>query len=248
MANDLALIIPAAGRGSRFAKDGIPEPKPLIDLEGRPFFWWATESVRRTAKLRQLVYVVLQEHIDRFAIDARIKACYPQATIVAIPEVTSGAAETASLGLQALSEDGPVAINDCDHAFVCSAMPQMVSRLAAELDGALMCFRSTSPSYSYVQLDERRRIVGTVEKKVASPYAIAGCYFFSQAKVFAEYYERYKKECPYDELFVSGMFNLIAKHNQGIGLLEVDRHVSFGTPEERARVSSEAFAPFLGWK
>jgi dTDP-glucose pyrophosphorylase len=248
MADELALIIPAAGRGSRFAKNGIAEPKPLIDLEGRPFFWWATESVRRTVKLRQIVFVVLQEHIESFAIDQRIKAYYPQATIVAIPDVTSGAAETASLGLSALVEDGPVAINDCDHAFVCGTMPEIISRLNGEFDGALMCFQSTSPSYSYVKLDPQRKIIGTVEKQVASPFAIAGCYFFSQAKRFEEFYDQYKKECPYDELFISGIFNLLARQDLNIGLLEVDRHVSFGTPEERARISADMFAQFLGWR
>src|SRR4029079_9269418 len=43
----VALVMPMAGRGSRFVRAGRAEPKPLIDVAGRPAFWWAAESVRR---------------------------------------------------------------------------------------------------------------------------------------------------------------------------------------------------------
>jgi dTDP-glucose pyrophosphorylase len=248
MSNDLALIMPAAGRGSRFTRSGILEPKPLIDLEGRPFFWWATESVRRTVKLRQIIYVILEEHIVEFALDQRIKTYYPDATILSIPDITSGAAETARLGLEALLTPGPVAINDCDHAFICHSLPCTVSDLQDELEAALMCFRSSDPAYSYIKLDQNQHIVGTVEKAVVSPFAIAGCYFFSDPRRYIELYERYVKECPYNELFISGIFNLVAEEHLKIGKLEAQHHVSFGTPEERSKIQAQAFAPFLAWK
>jgi len=248
MNKDIALVMPAAGRGSRFAKFGILEPKPLIDLHGRPFFWWATESVRRSVKLRQLVYVVLEEHITEFNIDQRIKAFYPEATIVAIPDVTSGAAETARIGVQALVEPGPVAINDCDHAFMSSALPATVAALQADLAGGLMCFQSSNPAYSYVKLGASGAVEGTVEKKVVSPYAIAGCYLFGNSADFDGLYARYQQACPYDELFISGIYDLMAQDGLKLDKVELDRHISFGTPDELGRVSPEAIAPFLAWK
>jgi dTDP-glucose pyrophosphorylase len=244
----LALVIPAAGRGSRFSRLGIKAPKPLIDLEGRPFFWWAVESVRRLVPLRQLVFVVLEEHILEFSIDKIILGFYPDATVVSIPDVTSGAAETAKIGILALRTGGPVAINDCDHAFFCQSLPATVSALQDEVEGALICFRSTNPAYSYVRLDTLRRVIGTVEKKVVSPFAIAGCYLFADPVRFLSLYDRYQSECPYGELFVSGIFNLIAEQQLKISMLELDRHCSFGTPEEQKMVTQEIFARFLLWK
>lgn len=32
------LVIPMAGRGSRFSKQGYTLPKPLVELDGKPFF------------------------------------------------------------------------------------------------------------------------------------------------------------------------------------------------------------------
>ena len=248
MRNDLALIVPAAGRGSRFSKFGIREPKPMIDLEGRPFFWWSVESVRRVFQLRQMIFVVLQEHISEFSIDKIIKRFYPGATIVAIPEVTSGAAETAVIGMSALVTPGPVVINDCDHAFIFPPLPNGILHLEDELAGVLMSFRSFNPAYSYVRFGSDHQIIGTVEKQVVSPFAIAGCYLFADSDSFTALYERYKKDCPYNELFVSGMFNLLVEKHLKIQMLELETHCSFGTPEERVAVTQMLFAPFLNWK
>lgn len=248
MENKLALIIPAAGRGSRFAKLDGYKPKPLIELEGRPFFWWAVESVRRVVELRQIVFVVLDEHIADFSIDKKIKSYYPSATIVSIPEVTSGAAETAKIGMAALNSGGIVAINDCDHAFICPTLPDLLKKLDDSMEGALMCFRSSDPAYSYLKLGLNQEVVGTVEKQVASPFAIAGCYLFADSNRFNEFYDLYKEVCPYKELFLSGIFNLIAKNNSSLGMLELERHCSFGTPEELGKISRELFSPFLTWK
>jgi len=249
MSNELALIVPAAGRGSRFSRFGAVAPKPLIELEGRPFVWWAVESVRRQVKLRQLIFVVLQEHIADFAIDQQIKSYWPDATIVSLAEVTSGAAETAEMGLNALTAPGPVAINDCDHAFVCDSLPGAVSALqAGSMEAVLMCFRSTNPAYSYARIGPGGEVTGTAEKQVISPFAIAGCYLFGSAERFKALYQYYRESCPYDELFVSGMFNLLVERGLPAGMIEVDAHCSFGTPEELQAVTPQAFAPYRAWK
>ena len=241
----LALIMPMAGRGSRFARQGIREPKPLVELAGKPFFWWAVESARRAAPLRSMTFVVLDEHCRQFGIDARIHACYPDARIVAIPDVTSGAAETARIGVDALSDDGPIAINDCDHAFLCPEMADLPELLARDADLGLLCFRSDNPAYSYAVLGDAGEPTGTIEKVVASPYAIAGCYLFSGPALFRQIYDAYGANCPYGELFISGMFNAAPPGNKRIVKLMAQRHWSFGTPDELAAVDQRALAGAL---
>ena len=43
----LHLIMPMGGRGYRFFKDGYSMPKPLIELNGKPFFYWSAQSVMK---------------------------------------------------------------------------------------------------------------------------------------------------------------------------------------------------------
>lgn len=246
-----SMVMPMAGRGSRFSKENPgtakPLPKPLIALAGRPFFWWATESVRRAAPLREMVFVVLEEHCREYGIDKEITSFYPQARIVAIPQVTSGAAETAWIGMQALRGTGPVAVNDCDHAFLCPDLAGAAEHLQSDADGALLCFRSANPAYSYARIGAGGNVSGTVEKVVASEHAIAGCYMFAKPGMFLKLYDEYRADCPYNELFVSGMFNRLAARNGRIIKVDAAVHVSFGTPEERDRIDLGLFERQFNW-
>ena len=238
----LALVMPMAGRGSRFLRDGRVTPKPLIPLEGRPFFFWAAESVRRAAHVREMVFVVLEEHVRGFGIDDAIRACYPDATVVAIADVTAGAAETAAVGIAALRSQGPFAINDCDHAFDAGDLGTLVDALDDTLAGALLGFPATSPAYSYAVLDADGRVRRTVEKEVASPFAIAGCYLFADPALFTGLLEQYRAECAYPELFVSGMYNVAVRQGHAVGFRALREHLAFGTPEELAAVSPQRLA------
>src|SRR5829696_961084 len=211
MAGDLALVMPMAGRGTRFHRAGIAVPKPLVDLWGRPLFWWATESLLRSTGVRELIFVVLAEHVERFGIDAAILDLYPTARIVSLSDVTSGAAETAAIGVAALETSGPFALNDCDHAFRTTSLEPLVGQLYGGVEGALLGFRAHSPAYSYVRFDAEGRVVGTAEKLVVSDFAIAGCYLFSDADAFQRRFADYRRDCAYDELFVSGVYNAILR-------------------------------------
>jgi dTDP-glucose pyrophosphorylase len=236
MSSDVAVVMPMAGRGTRFAEAGIELPKPLVELWGRPLFWWSTESLLRCLDVRELVFVVLAEHVERFALDSRIREAYPSARIVSLSEVTSGAADTAAFGVSALKTRGPFAVNDCDHAFTADGLPSIVAQLGEEVQGALLGFRSQSPAYSYVRFDEEGRVVGTVEKQVVSELAIAGCYLFSDARTFMSRFDEYRREKTYDELFVSGVYNAILRAGGKVLFHELAAHVSFGTPEEHRQV------------
>lgn len=234
-AADLALVMPMAGRGTRFSREGWNVPKPLIDLGGRPAFWWAVESVRRACAVRETVFVVLAEHVAEFHIDEVIASYYPDARVVVVAEVTAGAAESAALGAAAIASRGAIAVNDCDHAFRVRGMPGLVARVTDEVDGALLGFRSTSPAYSYVALDAQGLVARTAEKEPVGPFAIAGCYLFSGASTFLDAVDAYRAECEYPELYVSGVYNVMIQRGGAVAFHELAAHVPFGTPEELAR-------------
>ncbi|MDR2762248.1 MAG: hypothetical protein LBB88_06555, partial [Planctomycetaceae bacterium] len=57
------LVMPMGGRGSRFLEMGFLQPKPLIPLHDKPFFYWAIESISRFVSIKSIVFVVLKEHV-----------------------------------------------------------------------------------------------------------------------------------------------------------------------------------------
>ena len=99
-------------------------------------------------------------------------------------------------------------------------------------DGALLSFYSNDPKYSFLKLDRDGLVTETIEKQVISNYAICGAYYFKNKQLFLDMTKQYLDECNYTEYFVSGVYNVMAKHNKKIRNFVVDSHISFGTPEE----------------
>lgn len=230
----LHLIMPMAGRGSRFFENGFVCPKPLIEINGRPFFYWAARSVEKFVDCADLTFVVLQEHIDDFAIDRKIRLYWPEARIVALPAVTEGAAITALRGAETLPDGEPLLFNDCDHLFCCRAFNDFCAagQFAGGPAGALLTFASSSPAYSYLQYDEAGRVCRTVEKQVVSRDAICGAYYFRDKATYTAACAEYLKNCEYQEYFVSGIYNVLARHGQEVRGFACDLHLPFGTPAE----------------
>jgi hypothetical protein len=219
-----------------------------MNLWGMPFFWWAAESARRSFAVAEMVFVVLEEHVRDFAIDRHIRDHYPQARLTVCPEVTSGAAATAKLGVEMLDSDRPLIINDSDHAFTVKTGSGVSDDLRNGTAAALLTFESRNPAYSYIRLDDDGSVTGTVEKQVVSSDAIAGAYLFARADAFLGAYRRYEADCPYDEVFVSGLYNHLNGASAHIARYRLDHHISFGTPVEHKALEAEGMQnPWASW-
>ncbi|MEA5050207.1 MAG: NTP transferase domain-containing protein [Oscillospiraceae bacterium] len=235
------LIMPMGGSGSRFSALGFDVPKPLIDIQGRPFFYWAARSIEKYAPLRSLTFVVLREHIERYGIDRKIAAFFPDARVVALDHVLNGAVLTCLEGVRGIADDSPVMFNDCDHIFTCRPFTDFLA--AGDFsapDGALLTFSSRAPLYSYLTLDAAGRITGTVEKVPASDRAICGVYYFKNKALFETYAGRYLHACSYKEFFVSGVYNGMAADGLDIRSFPVGLHIPFGVPDEYLAARDDA--------
>lgn len=225
------IIFPMAGSGLRFQQSGFSTLKPLLFLLDKPFFWWATQSALKAFGECNLVYVVLKEHSEQYAIDREILNYFPNANIIEINSKTLGAADTIFQALQIESITGPLIINDCDHAFYLNTQCDISTILPHPDSVALLTFRSQNPAYSYIVYDKNNNAIGTKEKIVVSRTAIAGCYMFASEYLYKKLYKEYEKNCNYNELFISGLYN-VTDSKRPIPYVNLDYHLSFGTPSE----------------
>ena len=229
----LNLIMPMAGGGTRFSQCGYSEPKPLITLFGKPFFFHAAQSISKYVALESITFVVLKQHIEQFSIDREIKKCFPEAKIAVIPAVLPGAVLTCLHGVEEIADGEPILFNDCDHAFLCRSFYDFCAQEKFQtIDGGLLTFKSHDERFSFAQCGEDGFVVRTVEKKAVSDNAICGAYYFKDKQTFLQAANAYLKNCEYKEYFVSGVYNELAKNNKKVTLFETDEHLSFGTPEE----------------
>lgn len=223
------LVMPMGGKGSRFNKEGFEVPKPLIEINGKPLFYWATRSITKFLEV-DLTFVVLREHIENFNIDKKIKEYFPAAKIEVINEVLNGAVLTCLEGVKNITDDEPIIFNDCDHMFTCEDFYEYCLN-EKKYDGILLSFVSRDPKFSYLLLEDDL-VKMTKEKEVISEHAICGVYYFKNKNIFVESTKEYLENCNYSEYFVSGVYNIMARNNLNIGYFDVDMHVSFGTPTE----------------
>lgn len=233
MTDKIHLIMPMAGAGVRFKDHGMVMPKPLILLNSKPFFYWATQSVIKYVDVRDIIFVVLEKHVKEYEIDRIIHKFYPDAIIIALPELLNGAVLTCLEGIKCIHDNSPVLFNDCDHAFVSRTFNEFVKQgIFNEVDGGLLTFKSKAPNYSYVVFDDNRRIIGTVEKQAVSDTAICGAYYFRSSEIFRDASQSYLSKCSYKEFYMSGLYNELVVSGMKLSLFPVNKHISFGTPEE----------------
>ena len=237
------LVMPMGGEGSRFAQAGFCMPKPLLEIQGEPFLYWATQSIRKFVAVASLTFVVLQRHVDEYHIDKVIHGYFPEAEVVILPQVLHGAVLTCLEGIKGISDSLPVVFNDCDHIFSCPAFYEFCARGDLSLwDGALLTFESQDAKFSFAAFDDKGNFTRTVEKQVISQDAICGAYYFQNRQVFQEACREYLQVCDYKEFFVSGVYNCMAGKKMRIRAFRVDMHLPFGTPKEYEQAkNSSAF-------
>ena len=226
------LIMPMAGRGSRFFKNGFEMPKPLIMIRKKPFFYWSTESIFKFFKNIDIIFVILREHDEKFSLSEIIKKYYDSARIISIPDVLDGAVLTVREAIKNIDNTNPILINDCDHMFMSSEFNCFINNIDESVYGALLTFNSNNSKYSFAEVDPRGVILRTREKEVISNRAICGAYYMKDKDVFINYSNRYLNNCKYDEFFVSGIYNELINDEKKVMAFNTNFHIPFGTPEE----------------
>ena len=238
MTRQLQIVMPMAGAGSRFANAGFDTPKPLIRVDDIPMFLKAISSLDNIKIQKKYIFILRDEHNRTQNLGQLIIESLPEAIIVAIPEITRGATETALMAKSYLELNNPVIIMDCDLWFQSESYKMMVDSVLNgddSISAGLLTFEATDPRYSYATISSNGVVSEVVEKKVISNHAIAGAYFFTSANIFINAANTLLSRVLDDktpEYFISLLYNVLLDEGKKIRATYVDEYASFGTPEE----------------
>ena len=242
MMRSLHIIMPMAGEGSRFLKEGWTTPKPLIKLHGTPLFMRAIGSVLVEGATMKYSFIVRQEHIESYHIDEQIRTIVPESNIFSVEKTTRGAVETCLMAENAIDENDAIIVMDCDLEFRSKAyiegIKMILNQSADEANGGMLAsFESTEPRYSYAEVDDNMIVKRTAEKEVISHHALCGAYFFSSAKGFLKAAHRLINEPVFTkpEYYVSLLYNYLLANGEIVRLATMEEYYSYGTPEELRR-------------
>lgn len=232
----LHIIMPMAGEGSRFLKEGYTTPKPLIMVDNKPLFMHAIDSIKIDDVTIKYSFIVRQEHIDKYNIDDQIKKHFPEANIFTVQQTTRGAVETCLIAASAIDDADGIIIMDCDLEFRSKQFIDIITTALEKnhIGGALVSFNSNLPKYSYAEVDDDGYVVRTAEKEVISNHALCGAYFFSTGKLFKHVANILLLEANFNkpEYYVSLLYNYVLKMGKKVQLASLDDYYSYGTPDE----------------
>ena len=238
----LHVIMPMAGEGSRFLKEGWTTPKPLIELNGIPVFKRAIGSVAVEGAPMKYSFIVRKEHIDKYNIDEQIKAILPEANVFFVEKTTRGAVETCLIAESVIDDADGIVVMDCDLEFRSKGYTEGIKTILQQPveqanGGMLVSFESSEPRYSYAEVDENMIVKRTAEKEVISNHALCGAYFFSTGKGFLSAAHRLLNEPVFTkpEFYVSLLYNYLFANGETVKLATMEDYRSYGTPEELKR-------------
>jgi len=201
----LTIVIPMAGRGSRFADAGYKDPKPLIPVRGVPMIKLVIDNLR-PGRPHRFVFICQREHVVAYGLEPRLAAWAPGCAIVQLDGVTEGAA-CSVLTAEAYLDDSPLMIANADQYLDVSMNDYLDA--ADGLDGMIMTMTASDPKWSFVAVDERGLATQLAEKVPISDEATVGVYNFAHGRDFA----RAAREMIARDLRVNGEFYVAPVYN-----------------------------------
>ncbi len=205
----LNIVIPMAGRGSRFAKVGYSLPKPLIPVHGVPMIRLVIENLRPAVPHR-FIFLCLRDHADSYGIEEKLRRWAGKCEVVFVDKVTEGAACTVLLAKNLINDDNPLMIANSDQWVDVDIDSYLEEMNHARLDGLIMTMWADDPKWSFVRLDSKGLVTEVVEKEVVSNEATVGIYNFRRGSD----YVRAAETMIAKNLRVNGEFYVAPTYNE----------------------------------
>lgn len=242
----LNIVVPMAGRGSRFAAAGFIDPKPLIPLGGRPMIQWVIDNIR-PSRPHRFIFLCLAEHLECYpGLAPQLAALCPDCVVVPVSQVTEGAACTVLLAKEHIDSAAPLMIANSDQ-FVELHVDEYLRHLDAPgIAGLIMTFWSDHPKWSYCRLRPDGTVSEVVEKQVISNEATVGIYNFAHGHDFVSAAETMiaRGLRVNGEFYVAPTYNLLIEAGARIIVAATGRERAgmhgLGTPEDYRLFQSTA--------
>ena len=235
------IVVPMAGRGSRFTEQGYTDSKPFIDVNGKPMIQRVIENLGiEFDKNYMFVLVCLQEDFDKYDFHQfKDIIGHDSYDVVILDDVTEGAAQTILQAKDLINDDTPLLTLNTDQMI--DYNPEKMWGIAEQFDGYIPCFLGNSEDWSYARTLDNGYVQEVAEKKVISNNATAGYYYWKKGSDFVKYAEQMIKENSRTngEFYVAPVYNWAILDGKKVGIGMVDEIYELGTQEYLERYLEE---------
>ncbi|MGI5124627.1 glycosyltransferase family 2 protein [Treponema socranskii] len=234
----LNIVIPMAGRGSRFSEAGYKLPKPLIDVAGKPMIQVVINNLTPKCEHR-FIFICQNDHIKKYSLIEKLKSYTNEnAIIIGIDSVTEGQVCTVLKAKDFIDNDEPLMTANSDQWIDFDINTYLNEIEKKGLDGLIMTMKADDPKWSYARSDSTGLVIETAEKKVISDDATVGIFNFKYGKDLISAAEQMIKDDirVNNEFYTCPCYNYLIKKGKRIGTYsigkEYDGMYGLGTPHD----------------
>jgi dTDP-glucose pyrophosphorylase len=248
MKQQINVLIPMAGEGSRFADAGYSFPKPLICINNKPMIEWVISNfvIQDTSKyMLRFIFLYREEHEQEYNLCKTLSNILIQspakdvaASYVAVNELTEGAACTSLLGRDYINNNLPLVIANSDQ-YLKNNLPldSIFEFNLSQADGGIITFTSNHPKWSFARTNRKSEdIIEVAEKNPISNHATAGIYFWKKGSDYVKYADQMieKNIRTNGEFYICPVYNEAIEDKKVIKKIDIetDAFWGLGTPED----------------
>lgn len=244
-------LITSAGKGSRFIKEGLKPPKPLIKVFGNELLIWSINSFTFNRE-DKLFIVTLRKHKVKEKLEKKIRNIYPEIEIfwLELGEIPNGQLLTAMKAISYFGISGQIIIHNCD-TFHKSNIKEIQTLLNDDIFGIIPCFKGEGDHWSFVKNsnDNSSNAIEVREKERISDNCSVGTYIFSSTKLLKLIYQQFlksKSKNSLKEYFIAPIYQYAIEKKLKVKLMDAKLTKVFGTPQELTKSFGIGFNELLG--
>ncbi|MEW6994799.1 glycosyltransferase family 2 protein [Colwelliaceae bacterium MEBiC 14330] len=218
----LNIVVPMAGKGSRFSKAGYVDPKPLIMVKNKRMIEVVINNLTPACE-HQFIFVCQEAHYKDYNLESIFSKACKKFKVVTINGVTDGAAITVLKAREFINNDNPLMIANSDQWIDVDINDYLIDMDSRDLDGSMLTMKADDPKWSYAKVDNDNLVSEVVEKVVISDEATVGIYNFKRGKDFCHFadYMIKKNIRSNNEFYVAPVYSFMAEKGSAIGVFNV---------------------------
>jgi bifunctional N-acetylglucosamine-1-phosphate-uridyltransferase/glucosamine-1-phosphate-acetyltransferase GlmU-like protein len=240
---DVQIIIPMSGLGQRFVEAGYVDPKPLIEVDGKPII---EHVINLFHGEKNITFICNDQHLKETNMKQILNNICPNGKIVEVPvEGREGPVHAVSLLFDTIDDEKEVIVSYCDYGTYWNYEEFLRDVRSRNADGAIACYKGFHPhmlgtdNYAFLKETEKgSRWMEAIQEKMPftndrmSEYASNGTYYFKSGAIMKKYFQRLmdKKIKVKNEYYVSMVYNLLVEDNLKVNIFEIEHMLQWGTP------------------
>jgi dTDP-glucose pyrophosphorylase len=213
----LKIIIPLGGSSDLFSSAGYYYPKPLIEVKGIPMIEMVLQNPMKITADKKFIFIIKEEECSKFHLDNTLKILVKDSIVVKIKNETQGGLCSVLMAIDEIQDEDELLILNGDQIVDYNFSTIIEYWKSKHADAGIVIFKSVHPRWSYARVIDNI-VIQTAEKNPISNNAIAGIYYFKNAKLFFESsFSVIKNDVKLDEkYYISPVINEYVLKNKSV--------------------------------